>query len=133
MEGSEEESGKVIVGRKEVRSGYNASYMMQAQQLLKRSSLSYWRSPSYNFIRMMVCAIVALIFSSAYANQKYNTDVETMSRCAVIYITVLFCGVIGMMSVQPVMFADRPAFYREQHSEMYDVKLYTMAMGIVEV
>ncbi|CAM9211888.1 unnamed protein product [Ectocarpus fasciculatus] len=112
---------------------YNAPYKLQFQQLMYRIHLSYWRSPSYNFIRMMISAIVALLFSSTYASQKYDDDVDTISRCAVIYITLLFCGVIGMMSVQPVIFAERPAFYREQHAEMYDVRIYTIANALVEV
>lgn len=116
-----------------LHSKYNASVLLQFQQLMYRAQLSYWRSPSYNFVRMMICAVVGLIFSSTYANQNYSSDVDTISRCAVIYMTTLFCGVIGMMSVQPVIFAERPAFYREQFSDMYDVRLYTLATTIVEV
>jgi hypothetical protein len=37
------------------------------------------------------------------------------------------------MSVQPVMFGERPAFYREQFSQLYDVKIYALATGLVEV
>jgi hypothetical protein len=95
--------------------------------------------------------------------------VDVISRIALIYVTVLFMGVVGMVclqsfapppplllltppphrisphslhflllsapqiSVQPVLFAERPAFYREQYSEIYDVKLYTLAATLVEV
>jgi energy-coupling factor transporter ATP-binding protein EcfA2 len=112
---------------------YNASYTTQFYWLMKRSILSYWRSPSYNFVRMLISLIIALIFASTYVNQHYSSDVDTMSRCAVIYVTCLFIGVVGVTTVQSVMFAERPAFYREQYSEVYDVSLYTLAMGFVEL
>jgi hypothetical protein len=112
---------------------YNASYTTQFYWLMKRSILTYWRSPSYNFVRMLISLVIALIFASTYANQQYSTDVETMSRCAVIYITCLFVGVVGIMTVQSVVFAERPAFYREQFSEVYDVGLYSLATAWVEL
>ena len=114
-------------------SPYNATYVDQFKYVMRRAILSYWRSPSYNFIRMLTNVIIALIFASTYADQQYDTDVDTMSRCSVIYITVLFCGVVVMMSVQPVMFGERPAFYREKFSDLYDVKVYAAATGLVEV
>jgi hypothetical protein len=82
---------------------------------------------------MIVNVVIALIFSSTYADQKYDTNVDVISRVALIYVTVLFMGVVGCNSVQPVIFADRPAFYREQFSEIYDVKLYALCATLVEV
>jgi ABC-type multidrug transport system ATPase subunit/ABC-type multidrug transport system permease subunit len=112
---------------------YSASYSTQFYWLMKRSSLAYWRSPSYNFVRMMISIVIALIFSSTYANQNYDTDVEVVSRAAVMYITLLFVGVVGMISVQPVVFSERPAFYREQFSSVYAVGLHTLASTLVEL
>jgi hypothetical protein len=114
-------------------SKYNASVWTQFCVLMKRFLLSYWRSPTYNVSRMIVNVVIALMFSSTYANQKYNTDVDVISRVALIYITVLLMGLLGCNSVQPVIFADRPAFYREQFSEIYDVKIYTLCSTLVEI
>jgi hypothetical protein len=119
--------------RKAPVSKYNASYPTQFKLLMYRFLLAYWRSPTYNFVRMVVSVVIALIFSSTYADQKYTSDVDVISRVALIYITVLFMGVVGMISVQPVVFAERPAFYREQFCEIYDVKLYALAATLVEV
>jgi ABC-type multidrug transport system ATPase subunit len=112
---------------------YNASYATQFRFLMYRFLLAYWRSPTYNFVRMVVSVVIALIFSSTYANQQYTNDVDVIARVALIYITTMFMGVVGMMTVQPVIFAERPGFYREQFSEIYDVKLYTLAATLVEV
>lgn len=114
-------------------SEYNASYSTQFYWLMKRSILAYWRSPSYNFVRMMISVVIALIFSSTSVNQDYNTDVDVVARCAIMYITLLFVGVVGMMSVQPVVFSDRPAFYRERFSNVYAVGLHTLASTLVEL
>ena len=56
-----------------------------------------------------------------------------ISKSAVIYVTVLFCGVVGLQTVMPVTMAERPAFYREQQSEMYSVAVYSFVTSLVEV
>lgn len=112
---------------------YNTTFNEQLYWLFKRATRSYWRSPSYNITRFAINVVIALIFASAYSDQTYNTDVNVISRSAVIYITVFFCGVVGMQNVLPVAFADRPAFYREQQSEMYSVILYSFVYFLVEV
>lgn len=38
-----------------------------------------------------------------------------------------------MNTVQPVAFAERPIFYREQDCDMYHVFLYSIANSLVEV
>lgn len=91
-------------------SQYNTTYNEQLSWLFKRAMRSYWRSPSYNITRFAINVVIALIFASAYANQTYYTDVNVISRSAVIYITVFFCGVVGMQNVLPVAFADRYDF-----------------------
>ena len=40
---------------------------------------------------------------------------------------------MAAISVAPVAFAYRPTFYREQHSRMYRVIYYELAVTIVEV
>ena len=114
-------------------SKYNTTLREQMYWLFTRASRSYWRSPSYNITRFAINVVIALIFASAYANQTYNTDVNVISRSAVIYITVFFCGVVGMQNVLPVAFSDRPAFYREQQSEMYSIILYSLVYFLVEI
>jgi hypothetical protein len=49
------------------------------------------------------------------------------------YITIFFCAVIGMQNVCPVAFSDRPAFYREQQSNMYSISIYSFIYFLVEV
>lgn len=58
---------------------------------------------------------------------------ELRSRLAVLYLSMLFMGIISMMTVMPVMAQERAAFYREQASNMYEVGTYAAAYGIVEL
>ena len=109
------------------------SLALQLKLLTKRIFVSYWRTPAYNLVRFFINIIIALIFASAFSFQEYPTKVGAVSRSAVIFITCLFCGVVGMQTVLPVTFAERPAFYREQQSEMYSVALFTITTTLVEV
>ena len=36
-------------------------------------------------------------------------------------------------TVQPVIFSERPSFYREKFIKLYDIQLYTLANTLVEV
>eukprot|EP00596_Hydrurales_sp_CCMP1899_P009612 CAMPEP_0119038002 /NCGR_PEP_ID=MMETSP1177-20130426/6649_1 /TAXON_ID=2985 /ORGANISM="Ochromonas sp, Strain CCMP1899" /LENGTH=1597 /DNA_ID=CAMNT_0006999999 /DNA_START=48 /DNA_END=4838 /DNA_ORIENTATION=+ len=112
---------------------FNASYLKQLRWLWFRAGMSYWRTPGYNLIRFFINIIIALIFASAYANQQYNTALEVRSRSAVIFITALYCGMVTMQSVCPVAVRERPAFYREQQSDMYSVGIYTFAYCLIEL
>lgn len=71
---------------------YDASYSTQFKYLMIRSLLCYWRSPSYNFVRMTVNILLAFIFASAYATTTYTTDAYLIGRVSLIYISVLFLG-----------------------------------------
>jgi len=71
---------------------YNASYLIQFRYLMMRSLLCYWRSPSYNFVRMTINILLAFIFSSAYARTTYTTDAHLIGRVSLIYVSVLFLG-----------------------------------------
>eukprot|EP01038_Epipyxis_sp_PR26KG_P004915 gene4915-6878_t len=112
---------------------FNASYFMQFKHLSYKIFLSYWRTPSYNLTRFFINAVIGLIFASAYVNQNYDTQNGCISRAAVMFVTVLFCGVVGMQTVAPVTFVERPAFYREQQSEMYSVAIYSLVTCLVEI
>lgn len=118
---------------KTVNYEFSASESTQLIQLFKRTITGYWRSPQYNFSRMIVSIVVALIFGSVYPQQNYVNANDLLSRSAVQYITLLFCGIIAQLSCMPVMAAERPGFYREQQSQMYRVVYYELAYFIVEI
>jgi hypothetical protein len=112
---------------------FTASYLTQFRWLLHRIAVTYWRIPGYSLMRIIVNIFIALIFASAYPKQEYDNYVATTARCAVIYITSLFCGILAMITVTPVAVSERSVFYREQQSRMYSVLLYTLCNYLIEV
>lgn len=115
------------------KGGFNASYWTQFTLLMQRIALTYWRTPTYSFVRHVTNIFIALIFGSAYPQQKYSDYVAVVSRSAVIYITSLFCGILAMLLVTPVLSVERPVFYREQQSRMYSVFIYVLTLVLIEV
>eukprot|EP01040_Poterioochromonas_malhamensis_P021963 gene21963-26612_t len=112
---------------------YNASLWHQFSLLMRRFAVTYWRSPSYSIGRHFVNIVIALIFASAYPNQSYDDYVETVSRAAVIFVTSLFCGLMAMSQIIPILMAERPVFYHEQQSRMYCcIYIYCLAEFLIE-
>lgn len=113
--------------------GFNASYWEQCRWLGYRFFTTYWRSPAYNVGRVVVAILIALLFGSAYPDFKYHDALGVISLTAVIFSTALFIGLTQMLIVLPMIFNERPAFYREQQSNMYSIVIYTFFASIVEV
>jgi len=112
---------------------YTTSSYTQFVWLMWRIAMTYWRTPNYSIARIFVNILLALIFGSAYPKQEYSTYIAVVSRASVIYITTFFCGVLALITVIPVMTAERLVFYREQQSSMYRVSLYTLTTILIEV
>eukprot|EP00981_Chlorochromonas_danica_P004732 scaffold954_cov173-Ochromonas_danica.AAC.18 len=112
--------------------GYNTSYWKQLSLLYHRTIMTYWRTPSYTLSRNITNILIALIFASAYPLQDYTNYVETTSRAAVIYITSLFCGVLAMRTVIPIISEERPVYYLEQHARMYSPIVFSFVQSTVE-
>jgi energy-coupling factor transporter ATP-binding protein EcfA2 len=113
--------------------GYNATYLQQYFLLLKRIALLYYRTPTYSIARIISNIVIALIFGSAYPQQSYDTYVGVISRSAVIFITSLFCAVLAMLQITPVLIPERAVFYREQSSRMYSVFIYCLTLVTIEI
>jgi ABC-type multidrug transport system ATPase subunit len=68
------------------------SSLTQFQLLLHRATIFYWRTPNYNFVRMVISVIVAFVFGLTCSEKNYSTDIEVVSSTSVIYMTLLFLG-----------------------------------------
>jgi ABC-type multidrug transport system ATPase subunit/ABC-type multidrug transport system permease subunit len=71
---------------------HEISYKDQFYLLLTRASVFYWRTPSYNFVRMVISLIVAFVFGLTCSDKQYTTDIEVISSASVVYMTLLFLG-----------------------------------------
>jgi ABC-type multidrug transport system ATPase subunit len=113
---------------------YATSTSFQSREVFRRLWKIYFRSPGYNRVRLIVSAIVALLFGSVFASQRIPQNESDMnSRVTSIYITTLFLGVNALVTVLPVFEMERNMFYRHKASLMYDHNAVTLAFTIVEI
>lgn len=76
---------------------YATSYWTQSSAVLRHGLSVYFRSPSYNTVRVIVSAVVALLFGSVYASERVPTNESDMnSRVNSIFIAVVFLCVNAM-------------------------------------
>ena len=105
----------------------------QAIAVFRRTFKIYFRSPSYNVVRLMVSGCVALLFSSVYASQRVPENESDMnSRINSIYIALLFLCVNALNSILSLFEVERNMFYRHRASGMYDSRATTAAFTLAE-
>jgi len=114
-------------------SQYAAPFSVQLRACMGKAATNYWRSPNYNFTRMFVSVLVALVFASVFHGKPYSSETEIVGRIGLMYLSCSFVGISSMMSVIPVMTRERAAFYREQASAMYSPLAYAVSSGIIEL
>jgi hypothetical protein len=58
---------------------YATSTRTQSNFVMRRMMTLYFRSPSYNTVRQIICALVALLFASVYASSRVPTNESDMN------------------------------------------------------
>jgi ABC-2 type transporter len=110
------------------------SYWTQANTVLFRTLKVYYRSPHYNITRVLVSAIVALLFASVYASQRVPAkEADMNSRVNSIFIAVIFLCVNAANSALAVFEIERNMFYRHKASKMYDSSAILRAFTFAEL
>jgi hypothetical protein len=117
----------------EFDSEFATGFRTQFRELVTKYRNVYYRTPSYNFTRVMVGILVAAVFGSVYYDGAINDVSDLQSRISMIFVTTQFNGIINLSSVLPVMALERDAFYRERAAKTYGVEAYAMATGLVEL
>ena len=113
---------------------YATSTRTQYLTVFKKGWLVYFRSPSYNTVRMTVSGIIALLFASVYASQRTPTnESEMISRINSIFISVLFCCVNAQNTVLGVFENERNMFYRHKSANMYGSTPILIAYTLAEI
>jgi len=77
--------------------------------------------------------LVALIIGSVFYLIPTTDEAGIHSAVAVIYFTTLFCGIVNMNTVLPVMASERAVFYRERAANTYGNLAYSISHGVVEL
>eukprot|EP00953_Heterococcus_sp_UTEX-ZZ885_P041080 20968-Heterococcus_DN1.PRE.1 len=86
----------------------------QRKAHIKRAYRQYWRSPNYNFARIMIVIIQALVFGSSFVNYEPATVSDVASIFGVTFMVIVFLGVTYFQSAIPFTSMERAVYYREQ-------------------
>ncbi|KAH7655207.1 P-loop containing nucleoside triphosphate hydrolase protein [Dioscorea alata] len=107
----------------------------QCKACLWKQHLSYWRSPSYNLVRITFVFISALILAVLFwkHGKVFNTEQDLFNLLGSLYMSVVLTGVNSCTSVIPYIITERTVFYREKFAGMYSTVAYSLAQVLIEI
>jgi hypothetical protein len=83
---------------------YPLKFEEQFKACLWKQSLSYWRTPSYNLVRMVFMTFICIFFGAVFWQQG-NINNLWVSRLSFLYLNWCYCGRIWLKLL--VLFEDR--------------------------
>ncbi|KAM6578565.1 hypothetical protein CsatB_030402 [Cannabis sativa] len=104
----------------------------QFESCLWKLNLSYWRSPSYNFMRLMHTLVTSFVFGALFWNQgkKIINQQNLFNIFGSMYTSVGFLGINNCMTVLQHVATERTVMYREKFAGMYSSWTYSLAQHI---
>ncbi|KAF1789818.1 P-loop containing nucleoside triphosphate hydrolase [Phytophthora cactorum] len=105
----------------------------QLKELTKKQRLTYWRNPQYNFMRVFLFPIFAVIFGTTFYQLSADSVKRINSHIGLIYNSMDFIGVTNLMTVIEVTCAERAVFYRERMSNYYSPLPYSLSLWFAEI
>ena len=119
---------------------HGSSFTCRATQrkwLIKKFWLVYWRAPEYNFTRIVLITITAVMYGITFLGQGRLGDPSSIATVqaisGAIYCMSSFVGLYNCRTAQPVASAERSVFYRESMRRLYRASVFSLASGIVEL
>ncbi|CAH8362168.1 unnamed protein product [Eruca vesicaria subsp. sativa] len=111
------------------------SWWEQFKSYLWKMSLSYWRSPSYNLMRIFHTLFSSLIFGVLFWKQghKIDTQQNLFTVLGAIYGLVIFLGVNNCATALQYFETERNVMYRERFAGMYYAFAYALAQVVTEI
>jgi hypothetical protein len=101
----------------------------------RRLRTIYWRSPTYNTVRVSVSAVIAFILGSVFIfdwDQDSFTEIQMRARLSVIFLSFIIIGIMAIISTLPVMTMIRDMYYRHHDAGMYGSIAMGAALGVAE-
>jgi ABC-type multidrug transport system permease subunit len=121
-------------GKVSFPSMYATSTSTQIRETMIRARKIYWRSPSYNTVRLMMAAVLALLIGSVYVSDRVPEDESDMSsRATTIFVSFLFMGVNSLNTVLAIFETERNMYYRHKAALMYDKMAISAAFTVAEL
>lgn len=110
-----------------------APSLTQARLLLQRFFRMYWRTPAYNWTRLVVNIFLGVLFGAVFFNAQFDTYQGINGGLGMVFMTTAFLGIVAMNSIIPVASEARATFYRERAAQMYNAFWYFVASTVVEI
>lgn len=124
---------------KELEITYISKFAVPAQErrrlVTERLQTVYWRSPTYNLSRLLVCIVIALILGSVFITERQLpilTETNMRAYFSVTFLSFIIIGILSITSVLPVMLAIRDVFYKHRAAGMTDSTALGWALGSAE-
>ncbi|KQJ92711.1 ABC transporter G family member 41 isoform X2 [Brachypodium distachyon] len=109
----------------------------QFKACLWKQCLSYWRTPSYNLVRMVFITVACIFFGALFWQQgninHINDQRGLFTILGCMYGVTLFTGINNCQSVMPFVSIERSVVYRERFAGMYSPWAYSFAQVAMEV
>uniref|UniRef100_A0A6V2DZI5 ABC transporter domain-containing protein n=1 Tax=Ditylum brightwellii TaxID=49249 RepID=A0A6V2DZI5_9STRA len=113
---------------------YATSLRTQFREMRKRLRTIYWRNTGYNNGRLIIAAMIALLFGTVYVSSPTpKNESDMMSRVTSIYVTTTFLGVTALNTILPVFEVERNMFYRHRAARMYKEITLISAIAVAEI
>ncbi|KAJ0976465.1 hypothetical protein J5N97_018430 [Dioscorea zingiberensis] len=111
------------------------NYWEQFKACLWKQHLSYWRSPSYNLVRITFVFFSALILAVLFwkHGRELNNQQDLFNMLGSIYMSVILTGVNSCTSVIPFIITERTVLYREKFAGMYSTMAYSLSQVFIEI
>ncbi|KAI1147010.1 ABC-2 type transporter [Nemania diffusa] len=110
---------------------YASPLWHQIKTVVKRTNVSYWRSPNYLFTRVFNHIIIALLTGLTYLRLDDSRSSLQYKVFVMFQITVL--PALLLPQVELMFVIKRAIFFREQLSKMYSAFTFTLSMVIAEL
>ncbi|KAF9544056.1 hypothetical protein EC957_012442 [Mortierella hygrophila] len=110
---------------------YATNTKTQIKYVFRRMAMSYWRLPQYNFGRIFLMVIFALLNGFSFYKLGSST-VDLQSRVFVIFQIMVLAALLVNM-VQPVFMMQRQWYYRESAGKYYGWMPFAISIILIEI
>ncbi|OTB09671.1 hypothetical protein M426DRAFT_50610 [Hypoxylon sp. CI-4A] len=110
---------------------YASPLAHQLKIVIKRTNISFWRSPNYLFTRVFNHVVISLLTGLTYLRLDDSRSSLQYKVFVMFQITVL--PALLMPQVELMYVIKRSIFFREQLSKMYSTFTFTLSMVLAEL
>ncbi len=115
----------------ELEKEYASPLAHQLRVVVRRTNISYWRTPNYLFTRLFSHVAIALLTGLTYLRLDDSRSSLQYKIFVTFQATVLPALVIGQVEV--MYHVKRSIFFREASSKMYSPLAFSVAMIVAEL